>query len=178
MTMRPITFIASALVLAACSPVVRPDGGTGLLPVGAPAPEVVGRDVNGTESRLTVLKGTPVVVFFYPKDGSPGCTKEVCGFRGAWAEFQQAGIAVIGVSSDSAASHQRWLKDEHLQFLLSSDESGATARSFGVPSTLGIESRVTFLVGPDGRVARNWPSVDPAIHYKDVLAAARELAKH
>lgn len=166
------------VVLAACSgPVVRPDGGTGLLPVGSPAPEVVGADADGRAVALSAMKGHPAIVFFYPKDASPGCTREVCGFRGAWKEFQQAGIGVLGVSSDSAASHHDWLQKEHLQFALASDESGAIARSFGVSRMLWGYERVSFLVGPDGKVAHVWPSVDPAIHYKDVLEAAGHLAK-
>jgi peroxiredoxin Q/BCP len=118
------------------------------------------------------MKGHQAVVFFYPKDASPGCTREVCGFRGAWKEFQQAGIGVIGVSGDSRESHQRWLADEHLPFALASDESGTIARSYGVGHKLWGDDRVTFLIDANGRVARVWPSVDPGIHYKEVLAAA------
>jgi peroxiredoxin Q/BCP len=151
---------------------MRPDGTVGLLPVGAPAPEVVGYDADNAEVRVSAQRGHDTLVFFYPKDGSPGCTTEVCAFRGNWAKFQQAGIAVIGVSSDSAASHAKWLKEQHLPFALASDESGEIARSFGVGRVLWGLSRVTFLIGPDGRVLHVWPSVDPAVHAQDVLAVA------
>jgi len=163
------------LLTFACSHgVVRPDGGIGLLPVGSVAPEVVGADVNAQEVRLSSFKGKAAVVFFYPRDASPGCTKEVCGFRGAWKRFQDAGIGVIGVSSDSAKSHLEWLRKEQLPFALAADVSGDVAKSYGVPSTLGFESRVSFLVGADGKVAKVWPAVDPAIHFEEVLAAAAQ----
>ncbi len=166
------------IALAGCSRAVqRPDGNTGLLPVGAVAPDVVGADVAHTEVRLSALKGRTAVVFFYPKDGTPGCTKEVCGFREAWKRFQDANIGVIGVSADSAARHQEWLEKERLPFALASDESGATALNYGVRTKLFGYERVTFLVGPDGRVAHVWPAVDPAQHFDEVLVAAAELAK-
>src|SRR5580692_8217545 len=87
--------------LAACGPAQRPGGGVGLLPVGAVAPEVVGYDANGAQVKVSELAGKKAVIYFYPKDGSPGCTKEACAFRDAWDRYVKAGVVVIGVSSDS-----------------------------------------------------------------------------
>jgi peroxiredoxin Q/BCP len=175
----PLTLAIALALAAGCGrPVQRPDGSYGLLPVGADAPEVVGYDVSHNEVRLSAQRGKDVVVFFYPKDGSPGCTTEVCAYRGNWAKFEQAGIKVIGVSADSAASHDKWLKDEHLQFALASDEAGTVAQAYGVGKFFFGFHRVTFLVGPDGKVAHVWPSVDPAVNATEVLAAAASAGSH
>jgi len=165
--------VASAL-LVACGPAKRPDGGTGLLAVGAAAPEVVGYDLAGTEVRLTRLTGakTRAVIYFYPKDASPGCTTEACAFRDAWERYTRAGVSVIGVSSDSAESHKAFLEKKHLPFALASDASGTVAASYGVPKRLWGYSRVTFLVDTRGKIARVWPDVDPGVHADDVLQAA------
>ena len=87
----------SLLFLAACGPAHRPGGGIGLLPVGAVAPEVVGYDATGAEVKVSTLAGKKAVVYFYPKDGSPGCTKEACAFRDSWDRYVKAGVVVIGV---------------------------------------------------------------------------------
>jgi peroxiredoxin Q/BCP len=159
---------------AACGPAKRPDGGAGLLPVGAVAPEVVGFDGKGTEVRLSQRTAAheKAVIYFYPKDESPGCTTEACAFRDAWERYTKAGVAVIGVSSDSRESHTEFLQKKHLPFALAADESGAVAASYGVPKRLWGFSRVTFLVGADGKVAHEWPDVDPGIHATEVLEAA------
>jgi thioredoxin-dependent peroxiredoxin len=159
------------LLLAACGPVKRPDGGSGLLPVGATAPEVVGRDAQSREVRLSALRGRPVVVYFYPADGTPGCTKEACAFRDAWDRLQRAEVAVIGVSTNSAERHAEFLKEERLPFALASDD-GTVGRAYGVKKNLWGFDRVSFLIGRDGKVAHVWPSVDPGVHADDVLRAA------
>jgi thioredoxin-dependent peroxiredoxin len=159
-------------LLAACGPAQRPGGGVGLLPVGALAPEVVGYDANGAQVKVSELAGKKAVIYFYPKDGSPGCTKEACAFRDAWDRYVKAGVVVIGVSSDTAESHKEFLIKKHLPFALAADESGAVATSYGVPQRFWGDSRVTFLVGADGKIAHVWPDVDPGIHADDVLKAA------
>jgi peroxiredoxin Q/BCP len=174
--LRPLLLLAAAqwLLAAGCT-TTRPDGGQGLLPVGSTAPEVVGLDVHRTEVRLSAQQGKKTVVFFYPKDGSPGCTKEVCAFRDNWKWFQEANIAVIGISSDSEERHMKWLEEKKLPFALSADESGTVAKAYGVSKMLWGFSRVTFLVGPDGKIAQVWPNVDPAVNATEVLAAAAQL---
>jgi peroxiredoxin Q/BCP len=155
----------------ACGAVVRPDGGKGLLPVGAMAPEVTGEAPDGTVTRLSAQRGHPAVVYFYPMDETPGCTKEACAFRDAFGRYQEKHVTIFGVSRDSMASHAAFRNDHQLPFTLVADEDGNVARAYGVPSKLGMSSRVTFLVGADGRIARVWPDVDPAVHANEVLSA-------
>ncbi|MFW5924999.1 MAG: peroxiredoxin [Myxococcota bacterium] len=158
-----------------CRDVRRPDGQTGLLPVGAEAPDVVGEGPSGETVRLSDVRGQVAAVYFYPKDGTPGCTKQACAFRDAYDRLEDAGVVVFGVSGDSVESHREFRKEHALPFPLVADESGEVARAYGVPTTLGMASRTTFLVGPDGRVVRVWPDVDPAVDADRVLAAAGEL---
>lgn len=167
---RPWLALSFALC-AACGPIVRPDGGHGLLPIGVIAPEVVGEAPDGSVTRLTAVRGHPAIVYFYPKDGTPGCTKEACAFRDAFDRYQQRQVTIFGVSGDSHETHAEFSKSHHLPFSLVADPSGALAQAYGVSSTLGMDARVTFLVGPDGRIARVWPDVDPAVHANEVLAA-------
>lgn len=164
----------SAPALSGCGPVRRPDGGSGLLPPGAPAPEVVGRDAQKREVRLSALRGRPVVVYFYPQDGTPGCTKEACAFRDAWDRLEKAEVAVIGVSTNSEERHQEFLAKERLPFALASDD-GSVGEAYGVKKNLWGFERVSFLVGRDGKVAHVWPSVDPGVHAEDVVREASKL---
>jgi thioredoxin-dependent peroxiredoxin len=165
--------------LAACGAQQRPDGGKGVLEVGATAPEVEGVDVSGKRFRLSESRAAngakPAVVYFYPKDGTPGCTKEACAFRDTWSRFSERGVTVFGVSRDSEASHAEFLKEHELPFPLVADEAGTVQAAYGVPSRLGMAARVTFLVDQNGRIARVWPDVDPAVHADDVLKAISEL---
>jgi peroxiredoxin Q/BCP len=163
----------TAAGLSACGPVKRPDGGTGLLPVGSSAPDVEGHDATGKAIRLSELHGHAAVVYFYPKDGTPGCTHEACAFRDAFHRYQARGVVIFGVSRDSDESHKDFLADQSLPFPLVSDEDGSIDRAYGVPNVLGMSKRVTFLVGPDGKVSRVWPDVDPAVHAEEVLTAVQ-----
>lgn len=176
--MHPLTLTTVVLVLAGtvgCGSVKRPDGGAGLLTVGSVAPEVVGRDLAAREVKLSALRGKPVVVFFYPADGTPGCTKEACAFRDAWKKFESANVGVIGVSNDSTASHERFQRERGLPFALASDENGAVGAAYGVRKKPWGYDRVSFLVDREGKVARVWPDVDPGVHADEVLAAASAL---
>jgi peroxiredoxin Q/BCP len=168
-------WLAGALALACGGPARRPDGGMGPLPVGALAPGVVGRDGQGHDVSLTALRGRPVVVYFYPKDGSPTCTREACAFRDVWSRYVQAGVAIIGVSRDSVEDHAAFLRDEKLPFALASDSSGDLATGYGVRKLLWGEDRVTFLIDRSGHVARVWPKVDPGVHASEVIEAAQAL---
>jgi peroxiredoxin Q/BCP len=166
--------MGAALVIA-CGPVKRPDGGFGLLPIGAAAPEVIGHGPSGEEVRVSALRGRPVVVYFYPQDETPGCTAEACAFRDAWKEFEKADIAVIGVSVNSEERHEAFRQKHQLPFALASDDSGDIGVSYGVSTRLWGYDRVTFLIGRDGKVARVWPSVDPAVHAREVIDAVAQL---
>ena len=161
------------LLSAACGPIVRPDGGKGLLPIGAMAPDVIGEAPDGSVTRLTAVRGHSAVVYFYPKDGTPGCTKEACAFRDAFTRYERLHVTIFGVSGDSSEIHAAFRESHRLPFSLVSDESGAIAQAYGVSRTLGMDSRVTFLVGADGRIARVWPDVDPGVHANEVLAAVQ-----
>jgi peroxiredoxin Q/BCP len=138
--------------------------------VGEAAPALVATASNGTKIDLAKLKGKHVVVYFYPKDDTPGCTKEACAFRDAWAKYQKDGVQVIGVSEDDDKSHQEFTKKHKLPFPLLADKDGKIAKAFGVPVKEGYAMRVTYLIGPDGKVKKVYPKVDPGVHSDEILA--------
>lgn len=163
--------LASVLtLLVACGASRRPDGGEGLLEVGAQAPDLSASDQSGAVQSLAAERGHPVVVFFYPKDGTPGCTKEACAFRDAWDRYTAAGVEVFGVSADDVASKEKFAKEERLPFPVLADPEKKWSTAFGVSTNLGMMSRVSFLIGPDGKVAKVYPNVDPGVHAGEVLA--------
>ena len=150
-------------------------GSSQMLAVGAVAPDVAAKDPKGHDVKLSEQKGHAAVVYFYPKDGTPGCTTEACAFRDAWAKYQAANVTIFGVSRDSEESHRKFVAEHQLPFPLAADESGTIEKAYGVSSTLGMTSRVTFLVGPDGKIAKVWPDVDPGVHAAEVLDAASKI---
>jgi peroxiredoxin Q/BCP len=170
--------VVFAIAAAGCAARQRPDGGKGLLPVGAAAPDLAGQTLDDRTVRLADVRGCAAVVYFYPRDGTPGCTKEACAFRDSWSRFRQAGVTIFGVSNQSAARHREFASEHQLRFPLVADESRAVEHAYGVPDALlGFgEARVSFLIDPAGHVARIWPDVDPALHANEVLAAATALA--
>jgi peroxiredoxin Q/BCP len=170
--LRLVAPMALSLTLAGCGAARRPDGGEGLLPIGSDAPALSAVDQNGKEHRLADEKGHPVVVYFYPKDGTPGCTKEACAFRDAWDKFSAASVQVFGVSTDDAKSHEEFAKEQKLPFPILADPKGEWMSAFGVPSRLGMASRVSFLIDAKGKVAKVYPNVDPGIHADEVLKDA------
>ena len=139
-------------------------------------------DDGGGEISLNDLKGRKVVLYFYPKDDTPGCTKEACGFRDLSKAFAKAGATVIGVSKDSLKSHAGFRAKQKLNFALGSDESGKVCDAFGTwiekslygRKYMGIE-RATFLVDEKGVVRKVWHKVKVPGHVKEVLQAAKEL---
>jgi len=124
--------LVTSVGLSACGPVKRPDGGTGLLPVGSSAPDVEGHDATGKAIRLSEMHGHAAVVYFYPKDGTPGCTHEACAFRDAFQRYQTRGVVIFGVSRDSDESHKDFLANQSLPFPLVSDQDGSVDRAYGV----------------------------------------------
>lgn len=161
--------------LAACGPTQRPDGGEGLLPVGAPIPDLHATDQRGETVSLRALTGQRVLVYFYPKDGTPGCTTEACVLRDRWEQLKQAEIVVLGVSGDDAQSHQQFAAEHELPFSLIPDPKLEWAAAFGVGTLGGMTQRVSFLIGRDGKVAKVYEGVDPAVHADEVLADAASL---
>lgn len=127
---------------------------------------------------LADFRGKNVVLFFYPKDNTPGCTKEACGIRDAFEKITKRGAVVLGVSTDSVKSHIKFTEKFKLPFTLLADEDKKIVNAYGVwgpKRFMGVNymgtSRVTFLIGPDGRIRRIWPKVKPEEHAAEILAA-------
>ena len=169
--------LISLCPLGACHRATQADApSSSLLAVGSPAPDVEGSTEQGSTLRLSQTKGTIAVVYFYPKDETPGCTKEACAFRDNYSAFESAGVTVFGVSRDTAQSHAAFRAHYQLPFVMVADPNGTVQHAYGVPSKLpGIAARVTFLIDRSGKVARVWPDVDPVQHAKEVLEAAKQL---
>jgi len=145
-----------------------------LLPVGAVAPEVEGKDASGAPAKLSAQRGKFAIVYFYPKDETPGCTKEACAFRDAYGRFEKAGVTIFAVSHDDEESHKKFREHYKLPFPMVADPSRTAQHAYHVPG-LFVTSRVSFLVGPDGKIARVWPKVDPLLHAGEVLDAVAAL---
>jgi thioredoxin-dependent peroxiredoxin len=149
---------------------------------GETAPDFTLPRTGGGELTLSGLRPGKVVLYFYPKDDTSGCTKQAIAFSGLAAEFAAAGATVLGVSRDSLASHEKFTAKHGLGVILLSDEAGAVTETYGVwveksmygKKYMGIE-RTTFLIGGDGRIARVWPRVKVPGHAEEVLDAVRAL---
>jgi peroxiredoxin Q/BCP len=151
-----------------------------LLTSGAAAPDISARRRDGTTLTLSSLQGRFVLVYFYPKDDTPGCTAEACALNDNLAALTESGADVIGVSTDSWESHQRFSEKYGLQFALASDGDHQIRKAYGVGKMMGVlpvVQRVSFLVGPDGRVADVWPHVAPSRHAAEVLAEVRRRSE-
>ncbi len=149
-----------------------------MLEAGAKAPAFSLPDQSGKTVKLSDLKGKHVVLYFYPRDNTPGCTQEACDFRDSHRALLDAGAVVLGISPDTAASHQKFAAKFELPFPLLVDEGHAVAEKYGAwgektlygKKSMGI-IRSTFLIGPDGKLAKVWPKVRVNGHVDDVLAA-------
>lgn len=143
------------------------------LEVGDAAPDVTLTLANGKKVELKSLQGKQVLVYFYPKDDTTGCTIEAKGLRDVHGDLQAAGVEVYGVSMQGAESHDAFASKYSLPFSLVVDTSGDIARAFHVPIKGEYASRQSFLVGKDGKIAKVWLDVKPADHAAEVLAAAK-----
>ena len=147
---------------------------------GRPAPDFTLNSDSGEAVTLSSLRGSPVILYFYPKDDTPGCTAQACGIRDAYGEFEDAGAIVLGVSPDSEASHAKFKKKYELPFTLLADADHAVADAYGVwgektfagKTYMGVE-RSTFVIDPDGNVGRIFRKVKPDEHADQVLDALR-----
>jgi thioredoxin-dependent peroxiredoxin len=147
------------------------------LNIGDPAPPFKALATTGEELSLENLLGKKVVLYFYPKDDTPGCTKEACGFRDQWSHYQEQGLMVLGVSKDSVASHQKFTQKYTLPFPLLSDPDAVIAEAYGVwgekkfmgKTYLGV-NRTTFLIDENGKIAHIWSKVKANTHAEDVLS--------
>jgi thioredoxin-dependent peroxiredoxin len=151
-----------------------------IVEVGSKAPAFSLKDQHGETVKLSDLKGKHVVLYFYPKDDTPGCTKEACGFRDEHAALKKAGAVVLGVSPQGEASHKKFSDKFTLPFQLLVDEDHSVAEKYGAWGERSLYGRKfmgilrsTFLIGPDGKVAKVWPKVKVEGHVDDVLAAIK-----
>lgn len=147
---------------------------------GTPAPAFALKDQNGALHKLEDYRGKWVVLYFYPKDDTPGCTEEACKFRDDLAQLTQLGAQVLGISVDDSASHAKFAAKYHLPFPLLADEGGATAKAYGAYSDWGVfayAKRYTFLVDPQGRIAKAYLKVDTSRHSVEIVDDLKQLSK-
>ena len=146
---------------------------------GKAAPAFTLADADGNEVALKSFAGKHVIVYFYPKDDTPGCTKEACGFRDGWKDLQKAGAVVLGVSADSGASHKKFAAKYKLPFTLLSDPDRKVMEKYGAwgekvlygKKVTGV-IRSTVWIGPDGKVKKHWARVREAASHPDAVIAA------
>ena len=142
------------------------------------APAFTAKNANGETVRLKDLRGQKVVLYFYPKDDTPGCTKEACSFRDAFSAFKRQGIEILGVSVDSEASHKKFTAKYKLPFMLLADPDHSIADAYGVygekkfmgRTYMGVK-RITFLIDEKGKIKKVFEKVKPEEHAQDVLEA-------
>ena len=152
-----------------------------MLETGTMAPEFTLPDKDGRPVSLSDFRGKKVVVYFYPKDSTPGCTRQACAFAAAWEEFRKRNAVVIGISKDSQASHQKFAEKNGLTFLLLSDPERQAIEAYGVwqekklygKTSMGVV-RTTFLIDEEGRIQSVMPKVKPDTNAADVLALLQE----
>ncbi len=181
MSNRPsrMSLFLSLLLVASLGAIFEGCGASGppaeMASVGSVAPAFSLADQHGRVRTLEEFRGRPIVLYFYPRDATPGCTREACAFRDAWTRLQATGAVVLGVSTDDAASHQRFIVEHELPFDLLSDPNEAAAHAYGVPVHFGFTSRMTFLIDAQGRIAQRWHDVDPGVHADEVMVAIEAL---
>jgi peroxiredoxin Q/BCP len=167
----PMPSVAKSSAPSSSSAVDAPDPTQDDL-VGKAAPDFKATAQDGSAVHLAALKGKRVVLYFYPKDETAGCTKEACSFRDAWDELSKTGAVLVGISADTAGSHKDFAAHYKLPFLLVSDPDGTIASDYGVPFA-GHHSRQTVVVGADGKVKRVYRKVDVSVHAAQILDALK-----
>ncbi len=154
------------------------------MPISAngPAPDFDLQDDTGTKRRLSSFRGQPVVLYFYPADDTPGCTKEACGFRDNYSAYEDASVTVLGISPDSVKSHARFKTKYQLPFPLLADEGHKVCDAYGVwgpKKMMGRQYegvlRTTFVIDPKGNIARVFENVRPSEHAAEVLETLKNL---
>lgn len=132
------------------------------------APGFTLKDQDGVERSLADHEGKYVLVYFYPKDDTPGCTKEACAIKDSYGNFEKLGVKVFGISADSPESHKKFADKYGLPFTLLSDPDKKVIEAYGAKGALGTK-RVSYLICPDGNIAKVYPKVDPASHAQEIL---------
>ena len=152
------------------------------LSVGDKAPNFTLPDQEGQEHTLSTYKGSPVVLYFYPKDHTSGCTTQACGFRDDYSAYEQAGVTILGVSPDSPKTHTNFITKHDLPFTLLADTERELLKlygAWGLKKMYGREYegvlRTTFLIGADGKIAKIYEKVKPAAHSAEILADLKEM---
>lgn len=152
------------------------------LSIGDSAPDFTLPDQDGRIHTLSEYRGKPLVLYFYPKDDTSGCTKEACGFRDDYSAYQTAGVTILGVSPDSSKSHTNFITKYELPFTLLADLEREVLRMYGawgLKKMYGREYegvlRTTYLIGADGKIVKIYKKVKPAAHSAEILAALEEL---
>lgn len=146
------------------------------LSVGDSAPDFTLPDSDGNNFSLSSYKDkNPVVIYFYPKANTPGCTTQACGIRDSFSKFNENNIVVFGISVDSKESIKEFIKDHNLNFPLLSDEKKEVSKAFGVLNNIGVDSRITFIIDKQGNIANILRDVDVETHADDVFNIAVAL---
>ncbi len=162
--------ITSLMVLQSCG------GNAENLSVGNPAPDFNLQDSDGNNYSLSSYKEkNPVIIYFYPKAGTPGCTKQACGIRDSFSKFEENEIVVLGISVDSKESIKDFINENNLNFPLLSDENKEVSKAYGVLNNIGLDSRITFIVDKQGNISNILRDVDVETHADDVFNIAVKL---
>jgi peroxiredoxin Q/BCP len=145
-----------------------------MLEIKTKAPDFELQDQNGDIHKLSDYTGQIVLVYFYPKDNTPGCTKEACSIRDVWNEFQKAGIKVFGISKDSVKSHKNFETKYNLPFTLLSDPEKKAIKPYGAEKVIGTK-RISYLVDKEGVIAKVYDKVSPEAHADEILQDIKSL---
>ena len=174
-----ITLVVIGLLIWLWRSQASAKAGDGSLPaVGTPAPGFDLEDTRRVRHKLADYCGHWVVLYFYPKADTPGCTRQACNFRDDWQSFQQKGVVLMGISADKPVTNAAFSQKFHLPFPLLSDAAGDFARQYGAWMNLGITGfprRYTYLIDPDGRIAKVYTDVPVSRHSAEVLADLKRL---
>lgn len=147
-----------------------------LLP-GTPAPDFEARNQDGDIVRLRDFAGRPVVLYFYPADDTPGCTREACAFRDDFRAFEEKGAVVLGVSTQDEASHRAFRAKHRLEFDLLVDTDRELSRAYHALGLLGTAKRMTYVIGPDGRIRASFKTLDPGRHSEEALGILTRMQR-
>lgn len=162
--------LLSFLIFQSCG------GNADNLSIGNAAPIFTLQDSDGNDFSLENYKGkNPVIIYFYPKAGTPGCTKQACGIRDSFTKFEENDIKVLGISVDSKESIKDFISENNLNFPLLSDESKEVSKAYGVLNNIGLDSRITFIIDKQGNIADIIRDVDVETHADDVFNIAVKL---